>query len=135
MLSKDLTSRLEFIQTTITKFVPPDADIVGFVVSDETGRFTLDVSMHDSVDMAQTYREMLIAALTEQKVQYTYAERGRRADDESGEYIFTTEHFVIKAVDFSEYLRNLGMTTVGPTDSEDPEIEAFMARGDNIQGE
>ena len=135
MISKDLITRLEFIQTTMALFVPPDADVVGFVVADGNGRFTLDVSMHDSVDMAQQYREMLNNALAEQKVPYTFVERGRRADDESGEYTFTTEHFVIKAVDFSEYLRNLGLTTVGPTDSEDPEIEAFMARGDNIQGE
>lgn len=135
MISKDLIGRLEFIQKTIAMFVPPDADVVGFIVSDETGRFTLNVSMRDSVDMALQYREMLVAALTEQKIAFTFIERGRRADDPTGEYIFTTDYFVIRAVDFSEYLHNLGLTTVGPTDSGDPEIEAFMERGGNIQAE
>jgi len=132
MLTDVLAKRLSYIEQTIVRFIPPDADIVGFVVADENGRFALEVSMQDSVDMAQRYRDILSAALTDEKVEYVYTERGRRKEDPTGQYIFTTKDFVITAVNFSQWATLLGETTEGPKDSEDPEIEKFIA--DQEQG-
>lgn len=126
MLSSDLVKRLDLINRIAVQFVPPDADIVGFSVSDDAGRFELDVSMQDSLDMAQKYRDILAEALTEQNIPFVLSEIGRRSDDKQGEYIFTTKDFILKAVNFSQWATQLALTTVGPEDSGDPEIEKFI---------
>ena len=130
MLSNVLVKRLTFIESTLAKFIPPDADVIGFVVANEAGKFEFEVSMNESVDMALKYRAVLSDALTAAGVPWTCLERGRRESDASGEYIFDTEHFVIKAVNFSQFITNLGLTTEGPKDSGDPEIEAFIAESE-----
>lgn len=126
MLAKDFVGRLTHVQNTVKRFVPPDLPIRGFSVGNDSGQFTVEVSMGDSYDTALKYRDILATALTDAKISYTLGELGRRRDDPEGAFVFTSLDFVITIRDFSQWAHMLSATP-GPADSEDPEIEAFMA--------
>lgn len=120
-----VVNRLTEISEALQRYVPADGALADLLVANENGTFEFSVDMRDSLDMAEKYRDMLVAAFIADGVQWTMTETGRRRDDATGTFVFTTDKFVLSIVNFSQWAHMLGQTP-GPTDSGDPEIERFM---------
>ena len=133
MLVSDLGDRLVGIADFLANYAPPDVRIAGLQLNNDKNKFVVSFDMAQNVPLAERYREIVADKLVEQNIDFRFGETGRRLQNRSADggrpldnmssYIFETEKWVLKLVNFSNYAAAIAATPPGPGESADDNIE------------
>jgi len=123
MLVSDLINRLGDIVDFVATYAPPDVQLSGMRVVREDDKFELSFDMGQNNPLAEKFKELLANKLVDSNVDFLFSETGRRLVNRSKDgprpldnmssYIFTTDKWVVRLVNFSNYAHKMAMTPAG----------------------